>query len=288
MKVIYKLPQFLVLAVLGWIGFVIYPYIKLAGTTDFFEIIKYENKISVPTETLFGMDSYLVLMMTGLFFAIVIAVLRRNIVDVKFGIAVLIAILFFLQAYFGAKILFGLEQMINEKSWSAFSLDGQSLYGTVPMTLVFIPLLSKVLKKETKEMLDYIAPLWLTLLIFVRTGCFITGCCGADSCIVAGIEMIIPVQLIEVALDLTTLQIIFNIERENIENGSDKMKGRLFMATIGLYGIYRFFLEFIRNTEIVFLGMTYGQIYSIICIVIAIISIIAAKKKRKFPEITVS
>ena len=279
MKVVYRLPQFLVIVVIGWIAYSIYPYVKLANTTDFFEMVKYENEIKVPVETLLGLDSYLVLMMIGLFFAIVLAVLRRGLLDVNFGVAALIAILFFLQAYLGAKILYGLEQVLSDMSWSSFDLKGHSLYGTVLMTFIFIPVLAKILKKETKAMFDYVAPLWLTLLIFVRIGCFVIGCCGADKCWIGEVQLILPVQLFEVVCSLIIFQIIFAIESKSSNWCNRYIRtGDSFYITIGLYGICEFCMGFARTTDVVVLGVTYGQIYSIICILIAI-SYIDNKRK---------
>ncbi|MBQ3611885.1 MAG: prolipoprotein diacylglyceryl transferase [Firmicutes bacterium] len=48
---------------------------------------------------------------------------------------------------------------------------------------------------------------------------------------------------------------------------------------IALYGLFRFMLEFIRNNTIIWIGMTFGQIYSVICIVIAICAMMKEKKQ---------
>lgn len=282
MKIVYKLPQFLAVVVCALIGCAIYPYIQLAKSTDIFDIFKYEAAIEKSIDTILGMDPYTVLMMVGLLFAIILAVMRRNLVDIKIWIAIVIAIVFFLQAYFGAKLLYGMEQVLTDMSWSSFDMGGQSLYGTIPVTIVYIFILAKLLKKEFTQLLDYIAPLWLTLLIFVRSGCFIVGCCGADACSIGGVEMVLPVQLIEVLLDLIILQIIFNKEEKNLKEGTGyHIEGKLFLIMIGCYGIYRYFLEFIRNNPDVLLGMTYGQVYSIICVLIVMIISLKSRKRNR-------
>lgn len=281
MKIIHRLFTLLFIGVCGLIVLDIGRSIREANRADLFSMIEAGTAADAGNMgiTILGMDAYMFLMMVGLLFAVVLAVLRKELINVNAGISVVIALTFFLQAYLGAKILCGIEHVIDEKSFDVFTMDGQSLYGTIPMTLLFILLLSVLLKRNYGQLLDYVAPLWLTLLAFVRLGCFVTGCCGADPISVANIELVLPVQLFEVACDLILLWIIFNLEKKNSCTDCIKnSRGASFFIMIGTYGVYRFVLEFLRSTPVVFLGMTYGQIYSLICIIAAVIYMIRTKR----------
>lgn len=280
MKCIYRLPQFLAAGVCIVIAFIVFHDIQQAQNMDLFDMIQNSSTEDNSAVTFFGADPYLVLMMTGLFFAVVLAVLRRSLLDINALTAGIIAVVFFFQAYFGAKVLYGIEMAIGDKSLDAFSMDGQSLYGTVFISLIFIPVLAKILKKDTGKVFDYIAPFWLTLLAFVRTGCYVIGCCGASAWHVGGISLVLPVQLFEVVCDLIILQIIFNIECK--KDKSVAKPGNSFFLMVALYGLCRFVLEFIRETTVVWLGMTFGQIYSLICIIIAICYIAKVGKSKRY------
>lgn len=277
MKAIYRLPYILLVIVCGAIIYDIYAKVRAANADGFFEMIKYGDPVigGNPDAVIMGISAYNFLMIVGLICAVILAVLRRKSLDFKGWTAAVIAVAFFLQAYMGAKVLFGIEQVLNEKSLSAFTMDGQSLYGTIPSTFLFVLIVALITKRKYGHLLDYLAPLWLTLLVFVRTGCFTVGCCGADPCVFAGAEIILPVQLIEVACDLILLVVIFGIEKKGERKG-----GHAFFVMMAGYGIYRIFLELLRNTPVVFLGLTYGQLYAMIFIIIAIVCIYVQSSKR--------
>jgi len=280
MKVIYKLPKYLALIVFFVAGYIVISDVKSTQNASFFDLVEQSNNAGVRDISILGIDAYVFLMMVGLLFTIVLAVLRRHLLEIKSVTAVIIAVVFFLQAYLGAKILYGLELVISENDFGMFDMEGQSLYGTVFISFLFIPILAKLLRKNINSMFDYIAPFWIVLLAFVRLGCFTIGCCGADACMISGVSIILPVQLFEVICDLIIMQIVFCFENKANEKCEKFIKtGDSFFIMIGLYGLCRFLLEFIRATEVIFAGFTFGQIYSIICIFISIIVICLNKKK---------
>lgn len=227
-----------------------------------------------------GVDFYMILMMVGLLVTVVLAVLRRNLLGIRPVTAAVIAVVFFLQAYLGAKLLYGFEGFVTSVNIYEFDMDGQSLYGTIWISFLFIPVLAKLLKADVRKVFDYIAPSWIILLAFVRTGCFITGCCGADPCAFCGVSIVLPVQLFEVILDLIIMQLVFSFEaKAELRNRMKVQAGDTFFMMIGLYGFYRFFLEFIRSSEVIAWGLTFGQMYSIIVIIIAVCYIALNRKK---------
>lgn len=280
MKLIYKLPQYLAVIVACVTIGIILSDIKAAKSANFFELIEAGNNIKESSPAILGIDVYWILMIIGLIITIIVAYLRREIYGINSLASFMIAVVFFLQAFLGAKLLCGIEMVITDRSFDSFDMSGQSLYGTIFISFLFIPILSKILKMDTWALYDYVAPFWAILLIFVRTGCYFHGCCGADACLISGVELILPVQLFEVIIDLIILQIVFNIENRNIGSSENERKtGNSFFMMIALYGLFRFMLEFIRNNTIIWIGMTFGQIYSVICIVIAICAMMKEKKQ---------
>ena len=103
------------------------------------------------------------------------------------------------------------------------------------------------------------------MITFMRFGCFFKGCCAGIQLWINHNPVIIPTQLIECSFDLFLLNYILYAENK------DKFNGRRYSIFLLIYGIYRFFIEFIRNTKPIFLNMSNGQIMSLITIVLAII-----------------
>ena len=162
-------------------------------------------------------------------------------------------------------------------SFSAFDMSGQSLYGTLFTTFLLSPVAAFLLKKKVRLIYDYMAPFWLILLIFCRMGCFTDGCCGADLIFISDEKpLYLPVQLFEMILDLILLSLLFYIEdykltwnkKETTNPKPNLYNGSMFFVMLVCYGFYRFILEWPRNNPVMFLGMTFGQIYSLVFLII--------------------
>ena len=87
-----------------------------------------------------------------------------------------------------------------------------------------------------------------------------------------GAEIALPVQLLEVLVSLILLQVVFNIERKNldIDNGYNREGIAFFIALAG-HAVFRFIIDFMRDIPEVCLGLAWAQIYSIVCIIASII-----------------
>lgn len=114
------------------------------------------------------------------------------------------------------------------------------------------------MKKKPFAFLDYCTPAGILMLISIRTGCFLKGCCHGLTFWVNSRPVIIPSQLIECALDLILLDTIFRLERK------EKYKGKLYLFFMGGYGALRFFVEFIRDTPKDVFYLSHGQWFSIL------------------------
>lgn len=246
--------------------------------------VDYGGVLRLPDVRILGLSLYYVLMIFGLLVTIGISVLRGK----RFGFGIVAAILIpvgcVAEGLLGAKLLFGLERVLTSGDLSAFSMSGQSLFGSVFLTFALVPVTAKLMKKDSGRLFDFIAPFWILMLMFVRIGCFLQGCCGAHVYRVDGVPMIPPVQLFEVICDLVILQICFFMERKYAypDGGrTRRLAGTQFFFVITAYGICRFFLEFVRDSVTVLLGLTFGQIYSLICIAVGVWVFVFSLQRKK-------
>ena len=164
----------------------------------------------------------------------------------KYGIgiarAILIPVAFLIVSFAGGKLLYVIENFQSVKS-SGLSFDGLSLFGAIIAVPAVALLGAKMLKMPYGALLDYCAPLGLILLIFVRIGCFISGCCGAFTIWSGTNPIILPVQLFEVVIDLVILDAVQSCEKRY------EKRGVAYPLLVTLYGFARFFLEFLRKPQ---------------------------------------
>ena len=255
-----------------------------------------EPRIVISTDSFWGVISkfpgYNGMLIIGAMLSYLVALIRRK----KYGFSIVGATFFsvvlLLQAYVGAKLLCGVEQMLGKGTIGAFNLEGQSMFGGAFTTLVYVVLFAKITKKSIRMTFDYVAPGALIILTFVRVGCFIAGCCGSYEFFVGSKSFYLPVQLFEVALDFALLAVLLYIDDTKLswEKAGTVNKcmsgfhGTLFFITLVGYGGYRFLLEFLRDTGAIFLGLTFGQIHSITSITIGALGLIILKKRYLIAE----
>ena len=271
----YRMPRYLAVVPLIIAVFFI---VSALAVNDPASFVGYGGKFAKPVAKLLGLSYYWFFLVLGIIVTIWCAILRREKYGFGIAISIVFPVLFFLQALLGAKLLFAVEKMITAGSFSAFNMSGQSLYGTLFTTFLLAPLAALLFRKKTLQIYDYMAPFWLILLIFCRMGCFTDGCCGADLIHIGGKPLYLPVQLFEMTLDLVLLAVLFYFEENKLtwhkltgkKDKPNLYNGSLFFLMLVCYGVYRFILEWPRSNPVMFLGMTFGQIYSLIAIVIGL------------------
>lgn len=115
---------------------------------------------------------------------------------------------------------------------------------------------------DARTYLDFCAPTGMIMLACVRLGCFLQGCCQGIDLWIRSTQVILPTQLMEVTLDLFLADFILKLE-----TGKRFEKGRYFVA-MGMYGVIRFCLEFLRETARGVWIFSNGQIFSLIWIAV--------------------
>lgn len=176
----------------------------------------------------------------------------------------------------GAKLLYVLANWQETLEKGIFS-GGKTFMGA----LFFLPpamlLVGRLLGMRTSEATDYCAPPVVFILMCIRLGCFMNGCCSG---ILIG-DITVPVQLIEAFGDASIFVFLLYLE------GREKGKGALYPIMLFLYGFVRFFAEFLRDTPKDILFFSQGQVYSAFSILIAIVWIVRLRNgKKTFNELS--
>ncbi len=182
-----------------------------------------------------------------------------------------------LGAFLGSKLLYIIEELMPDGSrdfggWSY----GFSMFGSFFLFPVGIALVAVISKYPLAKMFDYATPGLLVLLGVQRIGCFFAGCCGGPD-IHVGESFVwrFPVQLEEVIFDFSLCFLILYMERKA------RLTGRLLLFAQIIYGVGRFVLEFFRWTPKTWLGMSHGQVFAIILVVVSSAILMVSNKKYK-------
>ena len=172
-----------------------------------------------------------------------------------FATAVLIA------GLLGCKILYVLENLRYIRQ-TGFTLGGFSFFGAVILMPLMIPPVGKALKLRIAETMDNAAVCVVAMLGTIRIGCFCNGCCGGRIFFFENFDISFPTQLMECACDFLILAWLLRTEKR--PDGLGRLYGRFLLS----YGIVRFFLEYLRSTPKDWWGLSHGQGFSILAILI--------------------
>ena len=219
-------------------------------------------------------------MILGIFSMIVVNLFRAKKFNISKLKSVAISLTNNVGAFAGAKILFLLE---NIKSLSqGISFGGFSFYGTVFMLPLFMLVTYNMYGIEKKEFLNFSTPSVLMELAFYRTGCLLAGCCcgveaGWGIAMAHSPEVLrVPVQLIEIILDLGIFATLLYVERKAFF----KENGLLYPIFMVSYGLIRFVIEFFRVRDVWVWGMSEAHFLSLLAIAIGVVWIVLAVKKH--------
>ncbi len=186
----------------------------------------------------------------------------------------------------GSKLLVFIENisiLIKHPSYiKYFILTGKSIVGGLLGGLLGIKAFKKIAKLETFHCGNEIAPAIALAMGIGRIGCFLTGCCyGIKTTLPIGVDFgdgirRIPTQLIEMLFCFILFGILFYRQKKN----KDLPQGILFRELVLYYFIFRFFIEFIRDTNKNILFLSIYQVISIIGIILMLLYIKKLKSKH--------
>ena len=246
----------------------------------FFDFVGYGGTFAYHS---LGRYLYWGLMLFGFGLTLVLGWFRRKQYGLCSWAAVVIPLAFFLLAFVGGKLLYLLEN-IHTVLVYGIGLDGMSLFGAIFLVLAAGAVAGKCSPLSMGTLLDYCTPFGLILLACVRMGCFFQGCCGGITFWLSNsTPLILPVQLMEVVLDLILLELCFRLETSHFR------QGLLYPVFLMGYGAVRFLLEFLRNTPKEWLVFSNGQIFALVSILLGVLlyrhfqkqAALAAKSARR-------
>lgn len=190
----------------------------------------------------------------------------------------------------GAKLtyLLGHFSLLLEDPLEALSTEGFVVYGGVIVGILVGLLLCKHYKLPFGDMMDTLIPTVAMAQGFGRIGCFLAGCCyGAPTDSVFGVVFpegssapagipLWPTQLLSSAGDFLIFAILLLVEKKGVPR---TVPAALYL---GLYGIGRFFIEFLRaDTRTYFFGLSSNQWVSFVFLGVCIALVVSAYKKQK-------
>lgn len=161
--------------------------------------------------------------------------------------------------------------------------EGRSLYGCVFLCpIVFFPV-SKLIKVNYGEIMDFIAPAGCFVLGLAKAQCMRDGCCEGKILYMNEDRIFVrfPSQIVEFFV-FTIIAIFLFLLSRNI-----KFRNKIYPLAMVIYGTARFFLDFFRDTEASFLlGLSKGSFWSLCSFVIGIAILAIMKYKGKKAEKT--
>ena len=188
--------------------------------------------------------------------------------------ALLLTLLVIVVSFVGAKILYYIEEP-HVLLAKGVRLDGVSFFGSV----FFVPLamlpIAKLCKKPYPVLMDFLSPSLMLMLAVLRIGCYLTGCCEGVMVDAFGESFRFPAQIVECVYDILLMFGLLLYER------FWKNQGRLYPFIMVYYGVFRFFLEFLRNTPKEWLGFSHGQWFAVASLAIGSYLLIRMGKKDR-------
>lgn len=161
----------------------------------------------------------------------------------------------------GTKLLYILENW-RETVENGVTLGGQSFFGAVFLIPLLMPLGGSLLGISPARTLDACAPCVASIIGFMRMGCFLNGCCGGWEMTLGSLRFLWPAQAIESLGDFLILGFLLWQEEANAH------QGRRYAVFMAYYGILRFFVEFCRDTPKDWLGLSHGQWFALLAVLL--------------------
>jgi phosphatidylglycerol:prolipoprotein diacylglycerol transferase len=161
---------------------------------------------------------------------------------------------------------------------------GLAIHGVLIGGALAALIYSRVKKVHFLTLMDLVAPSVALGQGIGRIGCFFSGCCygivtsgtwGFATRYAPGLRH--PYQLYESALDLALfVGLLYLSSRISVPGG-------LFTVYAGGYSLIRFFLEFFRENDDYFLGLSFGQWFSLLAFLVATATFIGLQRRSRAP-----
>jgi phosphatidylglycerol:prolipoprotein diacylglycerol transferase len=173
----------------------------------------------------------------------------------------------------GARLLYVLQYagyyLKNPLEIIMLQYGGLSWFGGLAAGAAAAVIYLKIRHLSVYKILDLVIPFVALAQAIGRIGCLLNGCCYGRG------PYLIPTQI----YSSLALLVIFFILRHLQER--PHRAGEIFFTYLALYALKRFFIEFWRaDNEIIFLGLTLFQVFSLIIFTLAFLKLLALKIKK--------
>jgi len=193
--------------------------------------------------------------------------------------------------FVGAK-LFGIVKFHLSGAGSE-NPNGLILYGAIITVIPVLFIMTRLFKISFVKALDIMAIAFPILFTFIRTGCFLAGCCyGVPTHSVLGVTFtdpgcqadpkgipLHPTQLYSIFLFLMIIGLLWIIKRRQ------KFDGQLFLVFLSLYAVGRGIIEIFRGDSrrgVLVEGiLTYSQLISVAIFIATVIFYFRLKKNNR-------
>ncbi|MCE5324645.1 prolipoprotein diacylglyceryl transferase [bacterium] len=199
-----------------------------------------------------------------------------------------LALVVLLSGIIGSRLVYILLNSQTESFSRFFAVweGGLSFHGGVIFALLAGYIYTRRTKLSYLQMADLFAPSVAIAYAFTRVGCFLNGCCyGCPTSLPWGVRFLEngtltppshPTQIYATIANLIIFAILTRLENLKRANGF------VFVSYLGLYGIYRFLVEFLRNgysAQEWICGLTQAQWVSIVMIVASLAVILTVYRR---------
>ena len=218
----------------------------------------------------------------GFLLALVLGCKRAKKLELKDESVIDIAILAIIGGFLGAKILYVIVSFKDflKDPLAVLGSEGFVVYGGIIAGVLAAWIYCKVKKLVFLEYFDLIMPEVALAQGFGRIGCFLAGCCPADSMAPAGIKLI-PTQLLSAAGDFLIAAILIWIAHRFLYQQKKLITGDIGSIYLLLYGIGRFLIEFLRNDYRGAVGfLSTSQFISVFIVALGVTLMVYHRKKN--------
>ncbi|MDY5943520.1 MAG: prolipoprotein diacylglyceryl transferase [Oscillospiraceae bacterium] len=148
-----------------------------------------------------------------------------------------------------------------------YTPGGMSFFGAVFLVPLLMPLLCRPFRLRRLQTLDLCAPCVAGIVSVMRINCWFTECCGGRTFEYMGRSFTPPTQIIDGTWDFLLMGLLLYL------NLNGKREGASYPIFLVGYGVMRFLVEFLRETEKDWLYLSHGQWFSLLAIAIGALSI---------------
>jgi len=143
------------------------------------------------------------------------------------------------------------------------SFSGMSLYGGIFIMPLFYWLGAKLTKRSVADVFDVFTVCMVSTLFFARINCLFSGCCLGNFCFGSD-TLRWPTREIELIFYLAVV-VWFGIK-----NSKPHTAGIVYPIYMMAYGVFRFIVEWFRESDFSFLGMHRAHFWSVLSFIIGL------------------